>query len=138
MGTSKSFSGSVSPEFDSKVSKENGMSCKVHENHEHIHGAKCGHVAIEHDGHIDYLHDRHLHNVHAGHVDEHTLGVNKINSSSCTPSHSCKGHPQSHTHAANCGHAEVPHGDHIDYIVDGHLHNPHKGHCDDHGAVKIL
>jgi hypothetical protein len=30
----------------------------------------------------------------------------------------------------------VPHGDHTDYLVDGHLHHPCKGHCDDHGPVK--
>jgi hypothetical protein len=26
----------------------------------------------------------------------------------------------------------VPHGNHVDYRVSGHLHHPH-GHCDDHG-----
>jgi hypothetical protein len=31
----------------------------------------------------------------------------------------------------------VPHGDHVDYLVDGHLHHPHGDHCDDHGAVKV-
>jgi hypothetical protein len=29
----------------------------------------------------------------------------------------------------------VPHGDHADYLVSGHLHHAHGGHCDDHGAV---
>jgi hypothetical protein len=23
----------------------------------------------------------------------------------------------------------------VDYLVDGHLHHPHDGHCDDHGPV---
>jgi hypothetical protein len=32
----------------------------------------------------------------------------------------------------------VPHGDHVDYLVDGHLHHPHNGHCDDHGPVTIV
>jgi ethanolamine utilization protein EutQ (cupin superfamily) len=32
----------------------------------------------------------------------------------------------------------VPHGDHIDYIVDGRLHHVHDGHCDDHGPVEII
>jgi hypothetical protein len=32
----------------------------------------------------------------------------------------------------------VPHGEHFDYLVGGHLHYPHDGHCDDHGAVKVL
>jgi hypothetical protein len=31
----------------------------------------------------------------------------------------------------------VPHGDHVDYLVDGHLHHPHGGHCDHHGAVRF-
>jgi UDP-2,3-diacylglucosamine pyrophosphatase LpxH len=31
----------------------------------------------------------------------------------------------------------VPHGDHVDYLVAGHLHHPHGNHCDDHGPVKI-
>jgi hypothetical protein len=30
----------------------------------------------------------------------------------------------------------VPHGDHVDYLVDGHLHHAHDGHCDDHGALQ--
>ena len=32
--------------------------------------------------------------------------------------------------------AEVPHGDHSDYLVMGHLHAHHEGHCDDHGALQ--
>jgi UDP-2,3-diacylglucosamine pyrophosphatase LpxH len=32
----------------------------------------------------------------------------------------------------------VPHGDHVDYLVDGHLHHPHGDHCDDHGPVKLV
>ena len=36
-----------------------------------------------------------------------------------------------------CGHEAVPHGDHIDYLVDGHLHHPHDGHCDNHGPVTL-
>jgi UDP-2,3-diacylglucosamine pyrophosphatase LpxH len=30
----------------------------------------------------------------------------------------------------------VPHADHVDYLVDGHLHHPHGSHCDDHGPVE--
>jgi hypothetical protein len=30
----------------------------------------------------------------------------------------------------------VPHGDHVDYLVGGHLHHPHGNHCDDHGPVQ--
>jgi hypothetical protein len=29
----------------------------------------------------------------------------------------------------------VPHDGHVDYLVDGHLHHPHGGHCDTHGPV---
>jgi hypothetical protein len=29
----------------------------------------------------------------------------------------------------------VPHGDHIDYLVNGRLHHPHGNHCDDHGPL---
>jgi hypothetical protein len=31
----------------------------------------------------------------------------------------------------------VPHGDHVDYLVDGRLHHPHDSHCDDHGPVAL-
>jgi UDP-2,3-diacylglucosamine pyrophosphatase LpxH len=31
----------------------------------------------------------------------------------------------------------VPHGDHVDYLVNGHLHHPHSGHCDDHGKLQL-
>ena len=40
---------------------------------------------------------------------------------------------QEHAHGPHCGHEAVHHGDHLDYLVDGHLHHPHDGHCDDHG-----
>jgi hypothetical protein len=30
----------------------------------------------------------------------------------------------------------VPHGDHTDYLVNGHLHHACSGHCDDHGSLK--
>jgi hypothetical protein len=31
----------------------------------------------------------------------------------------------------------VPHGDHVDYLVDGHLHHVHNGHCDNHGPIDL-
>lgn len=107
---------------------------KVHSDHNHVHGKNCGHTAIEHDGHTDYLHDGHLHHVHDGHIDEHTLSVN---GQSCTSGHECSSHEASHSHNNNCGHEAVPHSDHTDYLVDGHLHHNHAGHCDDHGKVKV-
>jgi hypothetical protein len=110
-------------------------SCDKHPNHTHQHGPGCGHTAIAHDGHVDYLHDGHLHHVHGDHVDEHRLGVTAANPDACAPVHNS--HDQSHVHGPNCGHPQVPHGDHIDYLVDGHLHHPHGDHCDDHGPVTV-
>ena len=63
--------------------------------------------------------------------------VNESNPESCTGGHVCNGHDVAHVHGPNCGHEAVPHGDHIDYLVDGHLHHPHNGHCDNHGSVQI-
>jgi hypothetical protein len=31
----------------------------------------------------------------------------------------------------------VPHGGHVDYLVNGHLHHPDGGHCDNHGTVQL-
>lgn len=109
----------------------------VHEGHDHSHGPGCGHPALYHDGHADYLHDGHLHHPHGDHVDEHVLSVDAANPSACTPAHACGGHDADHVHGAGCGHDRVPHGDHFDYLIDGHLHHPCAGHCDDHGAVSF-
>ncbi len=109
----------------------------IHESHEHEHGAGCGHTAVKHDGHTDYLHDGHLHHAHDGHVDEHVLAVNEANPASCTPEHSCDGHQSGHEHGAGCGHEVIPHGDHTDYVVSGHLHHAHGDHCDDHGRIEV-
>jgi len=105
---------------------------KQHPNHTHQHGSACGHTAIRHDGHVDYVHDGHLHHMHGDHADEHVLSVNTTNPAQHTSGTKC-----SHTHGPNCGHEAVPHGDHVDYIVDGHLHHPHGDHCDDHGVVQL-
>ena len=32
----------------------------------------------------------------------------------------------------DCGHLAVPHGDHVDYVHDGHRHAAHGGHYDEH------
>lgn len=111
--------------------------CKVHDNHEHQHGDGCGHTAIKHNDHVDYLHDGHLHHVHGDHVDEHTLDVDANNPADCTAGHSCSAHSDDHVHGPGCGHEAVPHGDHVDYLVDGHLHHQHDGHCDNHGPVAV-
>jgi zinc transport system permease protein len=37
-----------------------------------------------------------------------------------------------HRHGPDCGHSAVRHGDHVDYVHDGHRHAPHGGHYDEH------
>jgi zinc transport system permease protein len=37
-----------------------------------------------------------------------------------------------HEHGQGCGHPAVAHGDHVDYLHDGHRHAPHEGHYDEH------
>ena len=110
--------------------------CKEHGSHNHVHGSKCGHQSVMHDGHTDYLHDGHLHHIHDQHVDEHSLSIGNANPNMCTPDHDCNAHNRSHTHGPDCGHERVPHGDHVDYLVAGHLHHSHDTHCDDHGSLK--
>ena len=110
----------------------------THPNHDHHHGSGCGHTPIQHEGHTDYLHDGHLHHMQAdGTVVEHTLAVSSTNPADCTSGHKCSAHSADHVHGPNCGHEAVPHGDHVDYLVDGHLHHPHNGHCDNHGPVVV-
>jgi hypothetical protein len=109
----------------------------THANHTHQHGPNCGHTAVKHEDHTDYLHDGHMHYPHAGHFDEHTFVVDSAHPSGCSPQQDCEGHADGREHGRGCGHEAIPHGDHTDYLVDGHLHHPHSGHCDDHGAVKV-
>ncbi len=107
----------------------------VHAEHAHVHGPDCGHEAIAHDDHTDYLHEGHLHHPHDDHVDEHVVEVADPNVDDCTPGHDCAEHGQAHVHGPDCGHEEVPHGEHTDYLAGGHLHHPHGEHCDDHGPL---
>lgn len=109
----------------------------IHENHDHQHGTDCGHTAVAHEGHTDYLHEGHLHHEHEGHVDDHAVAVSAGNPDACTPDHACDAHAASHQHGDDCGHEAVPHGDHTDYLVGGHLHHAHESHCDDHGKLAI-
>ena len=103
---------------------------------DHQHGPDCGHTALTHEGHTDYLVDGHLHHQEGATVMEHTLAVSDVNPAVCTPHHNCGGHEKGHVHGPDCGHEAVPHGDHTDYLVSGHLHHPHGDHCDDHGKVQ--
>ena len=106
--------------------------CQIHESHPHQHGPGCGHTAIQHEGHTDYLHDGHMHHLHEGHVDEHRITIDSKNPDARTPG---DGHDKAHQHGSGCGHEAVPHGDHTDYLVNGHLHHQEDGQCYDHGAV---
>ena len=107
------------------------MSHQIHDDHKHVHSEHCGHTRIKHDGHVDYLHDGCLHSEHEDHYDEHVLAVSATNPDACTPTAcECK--------HEDCGHEKVPHGDHVDYLVDGRLHHPHGDHCDDHGPVTVV
>src|SRR5258706_9999620 len=110
---------------------------KIHEKHPHVHGPNCGHTAVRHDDHVDYLHDGHMHHPHNDHVDEHEVSVSDHNPTGCTPKHDCGAHEESHQHSATCGHPAIPHGDHVDYLVSGHLHRQHGDHCDDHGVLEV-
>lgn len=103
----------------------------------HQHGTGCGHTAIRHEGHTDYLQNGHLLHPRGDHVYEHALAVGAENPAPCTPEHDCGGHDARHEHGTGCGHEAVPHGDHTDYLVNGHLHHPHGGHCDNHGRVQM-
>ena len=38
----------------------------------------------------------------------------------------------SHQHGPDCGHVAVVHGDHVDYVHDGHRHAAHGEHYDEH------
>lgn len=106
---------------------------ETHGTHVHKHGPNCGHIAVRHNGHVDYLHDGHLHHMQGDQVEEHRLEVTANLPDRCTPDVKC-----AHQHGPNCGHEMIPHGDHVDYLVDGHLHHPHGNHCDDHGAVRTV
>jgi hypothetical protein len=105
------------------------VSCCEHESHAHKHGPSCGHKAVRHGDHADYLHDGHLHAPHEDHLDEHRLEVDRKRPGLCAPIECGEEHGES------CLHERVPHGDHLDYDVEGALHHPHGAHCDLHGLL---
>ncbi|MGV9184281.1 hypothetical protein [Arcanobacterium canis] len=43
-----------------------------------------------------------------------------------------------HTHGEGCGHDLINHGDHVDYIHDGHLHHADGDHYDEHIAEHTM
>jgi zinc transport system permease protein len=48
------------------------------------------------------------------------------------PGHTAVPETHPHEHGPDCGHIAVTHGDHVDYVHDGHRHAPHGGHYDEH------
>jgi zinc transport system permease protein len=48
------------------------------------------------------------------------------------PEHTAVPETHAHQHGEACGHHAVPHGDHVDYVHDGHRHAVHGGHYDEH------
>lgn len=97
-------------------------------------------VGIRHGDHVDYLMQGHLRHLRQdGSMEEHTVPISDRNPDQCSPmqASSC-GHDSGHRHGPGCGHEAVPHGGHMDYLVDGHLHHPHDDHCDDHGEVEVV
>lgn len=107
------------------------MSHETHNDHTHVHSEHCGHVRVRHEGHVDYVHNGHVHSAHDGHYDEHVIAVSDSNPANCAAVACACGHD-------DCGHMSVPHGDHIDYVYEGHLHHAHGDHCDDHGALSVV
>jgi hypothetical protein len=73
-------------------------------------------------------------NVGGDHVDEHMIAVSATNPVHCTPEIRCSGHE----HGPNCGHEAIPHGDHVDYLVNGRLHHTYGDQSDDHGPVLLV
>jgi len=101
-----------------------------HEDHLHKHGPSCKHRKVQHGKHVDYEHDGHYHAADEDHYDEHggipAIGTLHVHAEA----------PHLHEHGKSCGHTSVKHGDHVDYIHDGHYHTPHGDHYDEHGIVK--
>ena len=71
-------------------------------------------------------------------AEGHVIEVTETNSDRCSPEGRVHGHESTHQHGPDCGHEAVPHGDHIDYLVNGRLHHPHGDHCDDHGPLSVV
>ncbi len=106
------------------------MAHEVHPDHVHVHGPHCGHTQVRHGDHMDYLHHGHIHCPHDGHYDERAIPVTAANPAACAPVRCACGH-------YDCGHEAVRHGDHIDYLYEGRLHQVHGDHCDDHGPLDM-
>lgn len=97
----------------------------------HVHGPGCGHQSVKHGDHVDYIFDGHLHHVQDDGTIDHILDVTVANPDVCRKTE-CRT-PGKHGPEAE----RIPHGDHVDYLVQGRLHHVHGDHCDDHGQVTL-
>jgi hypothetical protein len=75
-----------------------------------------------------------LHHPHGDHYDEHTVEVSDANPVGENPVEAAKHADHMHSDA-DLIHEKVPHGDHMDYYHDGHLHHAHDDHMDEHGPL---
>ena len=100
-------------------------------------------ISIRHGDDIDVLQGSHLHFLREdGALEEHTIEISERNPADCTGSHSPDaaelGHEPGHRHGQDCDHPQVPHGGHMDYLVNGCLHFVHGDHCDEYGPVEVV
>ncbi|KAK3281755.1 cadmium/zinc-transporting ATPase [Cymbomonas tetramitiformis] len=80
------------------------------------HGPCTEPTVIEHDGHIGYLHDGQLTcDVGSGTFDTECKLRHHVEEERVIKS--------DHRHGPGCGHEQIPHGDHFDYLVDDRLHH---------------
>jgi hypothetical protein len=66
------------------------------------------------------------------------IAIDAKHPASVNAPHDCGGHTSGHKHEPGCGHEAVPHGDHTDYLVKGHLHHSEGGKCHDHGSIEVI
>lgn len=99
-------------------------------------GQPTSRTAVRHDDHVDYLDKGRLLHEAAGRIEEHTIGVSDRNPDRCDTKHRAAAEP-GHVHGPNCGHEAVPHGSHLDYLVNGRLQHQHGDHVDDHGPLPM-
>ena len=110
-----------------------GDTCGEH-GHDHDHSPDCGHIGIRLGDETAYLHNGHLHIKCGDHTHCRVIEFSADNPDGCNQVECDAGHE----HGSACGHQQVPHGDHVDYLVNGRLHHVCDGHCDDHGPVEIV
>ena len=69
---------------------------------------------------------------HRRHLTAPFPAVPPLESSEAGHSHEMTPEDHAHQHGDDCGHPAVQHGDHVDYVHDGHRHAPHGEHYDEH------